>query len=82
MTSKEALEHIKYAPAFMGTDIRYTTNSNSSSVYLDDIKQIEKDLEILDILKEQIVLDCLGNVMIKQCMSKVKQNKIKEWLER
>lgn len=55
MTSKELLEHIKNAPSFKGGDTRYTMVSNSATQYDADIKQIERDLEILEIIKSHII---------------------------
>lgn len=55
MTSRELLEHIKNAPSFKGGDTRYTMVSNSATQYDADIKQIERDLEILEIIKSHII---------------------------
>lgn len=52
----ELLDHIKNAPSFMGGDSRYTNVSNSSELWLEDIKAIEKDLKFLEILKERFFI--------------------------
>ena len=91
MTSKELLEHIKNAPSFKGGDTRYTTVSNSATQYDADIKQIERDLKILDILKSKFSKTEYGNYWIDEIFWKEnypgyeKHNEefelIKEWLE-
>lgn len=91
MTSKELLEHIKNAPSFKGGDTRYTCVSNSATQYDADIKQIERDLKILDILKSKFSKTEYGNYWIDEIFWKEnypgyeKHNEefelIKEWLE-
>ena len=91
MTSRELLEHIKNAPSFKGGDTRYTTVSNSATQYDADIKQIERDLKILDILKSKFSKTEYGNYWIDEIFWKEnypgyeKHNEefelIKEWLE-
>ena len=71
MTSKELLEHIKNAPSFKGGDTRYTTVSNSATQYDADIKQIEQDLEVLEILKK----------IISQCSFEVGKEKYKSFYD-
>lgn len=53
MTSLELLQHIKNAPEFKGGDSRYKTASNSSVLYNEDIDKIEKELKVLEILKNK-----------------------------
>ena len=91
MTSRELLEHIKNAPSFKGGDTRYTRVSNSATQYDADIKQIERDLKILDILKSKFSKTEYGNYWIDEIFWKEnypgyeKHNEefelIKEWLE-
>lgn len=56
MTSKEALEEIKQAPTFMGGNPRYMCSTQSSEPFLEDIKIIEKDLELLENVKSKTLL--------------------------
>ena len=91
MTSRELLEHIKNAPSFKGGDTRYTMVSNSATQYDADIKQIERDLKVLDILKSKFAKTEYGNYWIDEIFWKEnypgyeKHNEefelIKEWLE-
>jgi len=104
MTSKEALKHIKNAPSFMGGDDRYNDCLNSSNdsqsldkikqilnsqqLYLKDINQIERDLEVLEILKRNLYIEQgvgkFKGIEIIQCSLGNQHsedfNKIKGWL--
>ena len=88
MTSKEALEHIIF-DAKMEKPI-------FSMYYQEFLKPIEKDLEVLDILKKWIVVDETyddlfpyeiklrnGYVSNKSCLTFTKDDyeKVKEWLK-
>ena len=88
MTSRELLEHIKNAPSFKGGDTRYTRVSNSATQYDADIKQIEKNLEVLEILKKYINLGFLSATFTDHqhwitggFITKEDYDKIKEWLD-
>jgi len=91
MASKELLEHIKNAPSFMGGDSRYTNCSNSVLLYIEDIVQIRKDLEVLKIIKTKLVFPLAlmslpyelynNSVMKEQQLTQEEYDKIKEWLK-
>lgn len=86
MTSKEILQHIKNAPSFKGGDSRYMSTSNSAFLYDQDIKVIEKDLEVLEILKNKSSLisnedSWLSLNIDKINMFKDEFDKIMEWLD-
>ena len=83
MTSKELLKHIKNAPAFKGGDYRYMFTSNSALLYDKDIDTIEKDLEVLEILKKYIRTGQWSNeyTLLSWEMKSEEPTKIKKWLE-
>ena len=87
MTSKELLQHIENAPVFMGGDIRYKSVTQSGTLYEEDINQIRKDLDVLEILKskigisEDIDIRSLDFPLYFLPMTKEERDKIKEWLK-
>lgn len=92
MKSLEILEHIKNAPSFMGGDDRYKNNIQSHWVFLEDIETIKQDLEVLEILKEHLVLIPTGtnkeqlfiaSDITNYLSEKDKEDfhKVKQWLE-
>ena len=86
MTSKEILQHIKNAPSFKGGDSRYMSTLNSAFLYDQDIDTIEKDLEVLEILKKYINtvnngFTLCGNYYDEKDFKKEDFIKIMEWLK-
>ena len=73
MTSKEALNNIE--KLFIGSPINLTKQ----------FEIIEKDLEVLDILKEKLYYDNKNNVIkmkeIRKSTSNFDYEDLKEWLE-
>ena len=86
MTSKEALERLKD-----DIEINYLSTKHSNekdkSNYLILLNSIEKDLEILDILKNEsdskriIKRDGIVSFHLDMILTTDNYNKIKEWLE-
>lgn len=94
MTSKEILQHIKNAPSFKGGDNRYMSTSNSAFLYDQDVDAIEKDLEVLEILKKivkivdysECPIDSPDNQLVilsgGRIMNVGDYDKIKRWLNK
>ena len=91
MITLELLNEIEKAPAFMGGSKRYKEVAGSDILYRQDIEQIRKDLEVLEILKKlpfEIYLNGGGDdwswfIDLKQSfiISEEQASKIKEWLK-
>lgn len=52
MTTLELLNEIANAPAFMGGSERYKSVAGSDILYQQDIEQVRKDLDLLDLYKK------------------------------
>lgn len=53
MTSKEAIERVKTVPEYCGGNSIYKRYDNSYIPFMRDIELIEKDLEVLELLKKR-----------------------------
>ena len=92
MTNKEFIDKLKkqFIKVYVeGTII--TENEQLGNVYKEEFKQLEKELEILELLKSKMKIDYMdyGSVLVvKTCsvFDKHKDNeqhsKVKEWLEK
>lgn len=85
MTSKEALEKLSYIPIYEEDDHNVITDIDSCCIYKGDLCEvygsevdtIEKDLEVLEILKN--VFNYKSIQQFIDSMSKEEWIKIKEW---
>lgn len=90
MTTLELLNEIEKAPAFMGGSERYKSVAGSDILYKQDIEQIRKELEVLEILKTHLSIfntspQCMyPDLIILQGgeISLEEAKTIKEWLEK
>ena len=76
MGSKEALQEIKQAPTFMGGNPRYMYSTQSSELFLEDIKIIERDLDKLGELED--TFEIMGKMKTTPVIWKLENGKTVE----
>ena len=76
MTSIEILEKI-----IKRNEEIYRFGSSSIAITNDEWNVIYKELKAMEIIKEHIVIDCVGNVLIRSITKENEQKILKEWLE-